>query len=215
MLSSPKKGLSAPFRQVVPGAGVGISFLSETFGRETVAATDSEALRFDEAQIDLGEGPGWDAFRGSRPILEIDLADHGFSLWPLWTDVALAEHLDAVFAFPLRVGHLGLGAVNLYSHEPRDLTEEQVRAASALADAAAVRLLRIAMDEIGTQELAAPTAGYSRREMHQASGMVSVQLGIPVDDALLVIRAQAYAHGRSVREIASDIVSRRVAFAPE
>ena len=214
VLSSPRESLGGPFLHVIPVSSVGISFLGEPFGRETVAATDDAALRFDEAQIDLGEGPGWDAMRSARPVLEIDLADHGLSLWPLWTGVALAAKLGAVFAFPLRVGTLALGAVNLYSRVRRDLTTEQVTAASTLAGAAAVRLLRIALEDIDSNELASPTAGYSRREMHQAAGMVSVQGDMSVGDALVALRAHAFVAGVSAAALSRRVVDRDVVFDP-
>lgn len=203
------------FLRVAPVARAAMSLLGDPFGIETVSASDADAARFDEAQIDLGEGPGWDAMRASRPVFESDLVGNGPSIWPLWTETVLAAGLRAVFAFPLRAGPLRLGAVQLYAEEERELTPEQIDGVSSLADLAATRLLRIAMSDIDRQQLAPPATGYSRREMHQATGMVSVQLGVTVEDALLVIRAQAYVQGRPVREVAADIVARRVKLEPE
>jgi hypothetical protein len=37
----------------------------------------------------------------------------------------------------------------------------------------------------------------SRREIHQATGMVLAQLNIAVDDAALLLRAHAFASGRT------------------
>jgi hypothetical protein len=54
--------------------------------------------------------------------------------------------------------------------------------------------------------------GYFRREVHQASGMVSAQLDITVDDALLVLRGHAFATSTSLREVATDVVARRLDF---
>lgn len=47
-------------------------------------------------------------------------------------------------------------------------------------------------------------------EVHQATGMVSVQLGVPLDEALVRLRAYAFADGRSLREVSRDVVARRV-----
>ncbi len=52
----------------------------------------------------------------------------------------------------------------------------------------------------------------SRHEMDQASGMVAAQLSIGVDDALLALRGRAFASGRSVGEVAADVVARRLIF---
>ena len=49
-----------------------------------------------------------------------------------------------------------------------------------------------------------------RAEVHQASGMVSIQLKIPVAEALVRIRAHAFAHDRPVGVVAADIVARRL-----
>lgn len=49
-----------------------------------------------------------------------------------------------------------------------------------------------------------------RAEIHQASGMVAVQLQVPVGDALLRIRAHAFAQGRTIAGVAADIVARQL-----
>jgi hypothetical protein len=42
--------------------------------------------------------------------------------------------------------------------------------------------------------------------------MVSVQLGIDVGEALVRLRAHAFGHGRLVRDVARDVVERRLRF---
>ena len=49
-----------------------------------------------------------------------------------------------------------------------------------------------------------------RAEIHQASGMVSIQLRIPVAEALVRVRAHAFANGLPVGIVAADIVARRL-----
>ena len=49
-----------------------------------------------------------------------------------------------------------------------------------------------------------------RAEVHQASGMVAVQLGVSVGDALARLRAHAFAEGRPLAAVAEDVVSRRL-----
>jgi hypothetical protein len=49
-----------------------------------------------------------------------------------------------------------------------------------------------------------------RAEIHQASGMVSIQLQIPVAEALVRMRAHAFAIGSPVGDVAADIVARRL-----
>ncbi len=47
-----------------------------------------------------------------------------------------------------------------------------------------------------------------RGQVHQASGMISEQLGIGIADALVRLRAHAYAEGRPVNVVAADVVAR-------
>ncbi|WP_176985813.1 MULTISPECIES: hypothetical protein [unclassified Streptomyces] len=44
--------------------------------------------------------------------------------------------------------------------------------------------------------------------------MVSVQLAVPLADALLRLRAHAYGSGRTLTDTAHDIVARRLRLAP-
>ena len=51
-----------------------------------------------------------------------------------------------------------------------------------------------------------------RAVVHQATGMITIQLGTSLADALLRLRAHAYASGRTVSDIAADVVDRRLRF---
>jgi hypothetical protein len=56
--------------------------------------------------------------------------------------------------------------------------------------------------------------GHLRARMAaQAAGMVSVQLGVSLTDALVAMRARAYAEGRTISQVAADVVARRLSFA--
>jgi hypothetical protein len=54
--------------------------------------------------------------------------------------------------------------------------------------------------------------GLHRAVVHQATGMVSVQLGVSVEEALLRLRAHAYGSERPLGEVAEDVVARRLRF---
>jgi AmiR/NasT family two-component response regulator len=49
-----------------------------------------------------------------------------------------------------------------------------------------------------------------RTQVHQASGMISEQLGVSIGDALVRLRAYAYAEGHPIDEVARDVVERRL-----
>jgi AmiR/NasT family two-component response regulator len=51
-----------------------------------------------------------------------------------------------------------------------------------------------------------------RAEVYQAQGMVAVQLGVPLADALSRLRARAYAENRPLGDVARDVVARTLSF---
>jgi AmiR/NasT family two-component response regulator len=54
-----------------------------------------------------------------------------------------------------------------------------------------------------------------RAEIHQATGIVSVQLGVTLTAALDHLQSYAHAHQRPLGEIAADVVAHRLRFNPE
>jgi AmiR/NasT family two-component response regulator len=54
-----------------------------------------------------------------------------------------------------------------------------------------------------------------RSEIYQASGMVSFQMGISADEALVRLRAYAFAENRPLSDVAADIVHRRLRLADD
>jgi hypothetical protein len=54
-----------------------------------------------------------------------------------------------------------------------------------------------------------------RAEVHQATGMIVAQLGIPAQDAFVRLRAYAFAHRRPLGDVARDVVARRLVFAED
>lgn len=207
----PDDDLWSPFLTPAAASGVVISTLGDPLGTQTVGATDSLAARIDEIQIDLGEGPGWDALRSRTPVMTRDLRDDGGAGWPTARAALRELGFRALHAFPLYVGEVAVGSVGLYWHEAGELSEGQVRGVAVLASIAARQVLRRALANLGVTD--GITEGpFSRREMHQASGMIAAQLSIGVDDALVVLRGHAFAADRTVLDVASDVLARRMVF---
>jgi hypothetical protein len=209
--------LCRPFLAALPITGASVSTLAAPFGTETVCASDAQAARLDELQIDLGEGPCWDALSTRRPVLASDMQSPSHQEWPLFSKSLVGEGVGALFAFPLMVGTLGIGAVDLYSRVPGDLTASQVTGAMSLAGVAARQVLRMALSTLAEETAGAEAeeGRYSRRIVHQATGIVLAQLDVSAEDAMLIIRAHAYASGRTVREISRDITERRLDLSAE
>ncbi len=194
--------------------GAGITLMMGP-GSGPVCASDAVSARVEELQYTLGEGPCIDAHRRGGPVLEPDLAAGGARRWPSFGVQAAGAGVGAVFAFPLRVGAVRLGAVTFYGAEAGPLGEERMADAITMAD--------VVTQEILVAQSAAPAGAISsdltaigayRAEIHQASGMLAVQLGVPVSDALVRLRAHAFVAGRPLRDVAADVVARRLRIEP-
>ncbi|NQX11775.1 GAF and ANTAR domain-containing protein [Microbacteriaceae bacterium VKM Ac-2855] len=203
--------LCAPYLRGFPVSGAAVSSVAGFFPGETIEASDPTAARLDEIQLDLGEGPCWDAVRVRRPILIPDPFRTAPARWPMFSAALDHDRIRSLFAFPLRLGTLDVGCVDLYSTEPVELEPRQVEKISSLAVTTAIGVLgRLLTDDDDSDALAQP---YSRRVVHQATGMVLASLRITPEDALLIIRGHAFAQNRTVLDVADDIVARRIDFA--
>lgn len=202
---------SESFVAFLPVTGAAVSTLGDVLGSETLSATDVHAARLDEVQFDLGQGPCWDALRSASPIAEPSLRTDGAVRWPAFATAVRDEPVSSIFAFPLIVGPLKLGAVDLYSRDPIALDASESQRASTLAGIIGRRVLREAL------AASPPIDDFdenprSRRTIHQATGVVLAQLGVSPDDALLMIQGHSFATGRSMMAVSGEIVEGRLAF---
>ncbi|KFF60813.1 antitermination regulator [Cryobacterium sp. MLB-32] len=202
----------AQFLAALPVAGVAVAVFGASLPETAVCSTDALATRLDELQFDLGEGPRWEAVQSRLPVLLPHVQDRPHPDWPMFGNALLKTDVQALFVFPLVVGALDVGVVELYSHSPDTLGPEERIIALALADRLAWSLLNriLAMnDQTHGDEQDSPL---SRREIHQATGMVLVQLGLTATEALMRLRAHAFSHDESVRDVARQVVRRTLVF---
>jgi hypothetical protein len=213
-----QSSLCSPFLSVLPVAGAAVSVLAGVSGQSTICSSNPTAARLDELQFDLGEGPCWDAMATRRPVLHSDFRHDDAGVWPIFTRAVHEDprgaDVHAIYAFPLFVGSLDIGAVDLYSTTSTPLQSHEVADASELASVAAWQVLRRILSDTATDDAAGPGT-YNRREVHQATGMVLAQLDITAEEAALLLRAHAFSSGRSVAEVANDVVERRLNFAAD
>lgn len=197
--------------------GAGISLVSDTGTRGVICATDEVAMRIEEMQVTLGEGPCIDAVNGGGPVLVPDLnSRHDLSpdRWPGFLAAVASAGVKAVFAFPLRIGVISLGAMDLYRDAAGPLREDELGAALLAAEAAGLALLSLQTTDDGG--LSADESWRSfQPQVHQATGMVMVQAGVTIEQAFLLLRARAFASSRSLSAVAADVVGRRLRFDSE
>ncbi|OII14590.1 GAF and ANTAR domain-containing protein [Curtobacterium sp. MCBA15_008] len=207
----PDRELSRPFADALPIGGVSVSAFGGLVASETISASDDVAFRIDEIQFDLTEGPCWTALRNEAPVLEEDVVGRPNQSWPAFNDAVREEPVRAVFAFPIVFGPFPLGAVDVYAPRPTSLAPEQVQHGASLATAVGRRVLRRALRAID-DEVPEDRSPFSRRVVHQATGVVLAQLDISPDDAYLLIQGHAFARRTSMRQVAEEVLDGTVRF---
>ena len=196
--------------------GAGVMLMSDDVPQGSVCTSNAVSALIEQVQYSLGEGPCIDAYNEDRPVLEPDLAQPARARWLAFTQPVLDSGVRAVFGFPLRVGAVRLGALNLYRDQPGPLSDDQHADALVLADIAAEIILMLQADAPAGLLAAELEAGADfHHVVHQASGMIAAQLDVTVADALVRLRAHAFANDRPLAEVAADVVARRLRFAPE
>ena len=194
----------------LPVNGAALSRIGDFLGTETLAASDATVASLDELQFDLGEGPCWDALATLTPVLHPDIRLMPPKIWPAFRRRLEDHGVAAIFAFPLAVGPLRIGAIDLYSVTPTGLDPAQTTETTALASIISRHVLRDALRSAGERE--PQPSLYSRRTIHQATGFVIAQCGISAEDAYLLLQGHAFAEGVSMDQIAQDVVAGRLAF---
>jgi GAF domain-containing protein len=197
--------------EIIGVSGTGVMLMSGDVPRGSLCTTDAVSATIEDLQFTLGEGPCVDAYHQDRVVLEPDLADPRTPRWSAFTPGALKAGARAVFGFPLRVGTVRLGALNLYMDRPGPLSDDQHADALVLADVVAHWVLDVQADAPpGTLAEELEAGADFHFSLNNAAGMVSVQLDVSVTEALIRLRAYAFATGRPLTEVADDVVARRL-----
>ncbi len=192
-------------------SGAGIMLMTGTTNQGSVCSSNPVSALIEELQFTLGEGPCVDAHRDDRPVVEADLANPDMPRWLGFTPPAVAAGARAVFGFPMRVGGVRLGALNLYRDRPGPMSDDQYADALVLAGVAAQAVVAMqANASPGALSTALEEGATFRFVVHQASGMVAVQLGVSVGEALARLRAYAFGNDVLLTEVAEAIVARKL-----
>ena len=210
----PQRSLCTASARVTEVSGAGVVLILRGRALGTVCSSDPATEAVEEVQFTLGEGPCVDAFHSRAPVLVPDLAGLGGSRWPGFREGALAEGIQAVFGFPITVGSVCIGALNLYNKRSGALTDEQLADALAVAQVAG-RTVMGWQSVAGEGSLAwqLEHVPAHRAVVHQATGMVSVQAGVTLEDAVILLRAYAFAEDRPISVVAEDVVDAQLRFA--
>ena len=197
----------------VDAAAISLVFDGASSG--TLGSSGAPARMYDELQFTLGEGPCLDSVAQRTPILVADLTDLN-TRWPVYAPAMLAHHIRGVFAMPVIVAGEHVGALDLFRAQPGRLEGEHFAGAIAAAELAGIPLLDLLDADLAAavndpcSNAWAELHTLSRAEVSQATGMLVAQLGVEPAEALVRLRAHAYATGRSATDVARDILDRRL-----
>jgi hypothetical protein len=211
--------LATACARVLPHDAAGISLMSGRIARVPLGASDEDAATAERLQFTHGDGPCFRAMGEGRPVTVTE--ESWRTSWP-----ALAESHFARTPFrsglsvPLRVGAERIGVLDLYgrgSEGPsgNDIIDGQVVAAlvtSMLLDAGPRTAGRPPEDRPEDAAVAwrSGPAALRRHQVWIAVGMTNLALQLSSSDALAVLRARAYADGRTLDDLADDLVAGRV-----
>ena len=194
-------------------SGAGIMLMSGDTPQGSICTTGGVSDLIERLQYELGEGPCVDAYKQDRPVLEPDLEHPATPRWLGFSGPACGAGVRAVFGFPLRVGAVRLGALNLYRDTPGRLGDDQHADALVMSEIAAETILLLQADAPPGMLSAALQEGSDFHfAVHQAAGMVAAQLGVSIGQALVRLRAHAFGNNRVLAEVAAEVVNRTLRF---
>lgn len=194
---------------VLSVTGAGVMLMSGDLVQGSLCSSNEVSALIEDLQFTLGEGPCVDAYQLDRPVVEPDLAEPREARWMTFTPQAVAAGVRAVFGFPLQLGAIRLGALNLYRDSAGPLEEDQHADALVMAGVVARSIIAMQADApLGELAPEIETGADLRAVVHQATGVVSAQLGVSVTEALIRLRAYAFATERSLTDVAEDVVQR-------
>ncbi len=197
----------------VDGAGLSVVSGGEFFSVGVCSAVIGEV---EELQFRLGEGPSLDAVSLSAPVLAADLNGPDTERWPVFAGAAVRLGVRAMFALPIAVAGFPVGVLSLCRHRPGRLTGSALTGVFLAAELAVLPLLDVmgtdmrgAVNDVGSpawDEL----GSMLRSEVYQASGVLIAQLGVPPAEAMMRLRAHAFATDTTVSDVAYQILEHRL-----
>jgi hypothetical protein len=199
-------------------SGVALYVIGDLELGEPVHATAPVSERVAELQVTLGEGPAVRALADVRPVAVPDLSNRQAQRdWPMFAAQVWSMGIRATFAYPLAMGAIAVGTLEIHRVVSGGLSAAERIDALLYADVA-MHLILDRVHDIPTRaehELFASEFGIRWAGVHQAAGMVSVQLGTDIVTAFLRLRAHAFSTGRRLSAVADDVVDRKLRFVPD
>ena len=208
------RGLTAALQRVCRAAvatlglrGAAVHVMAESDAAGVAACSDAEARSVAELQFTANEGPAWVAFRTRRPVL-VPLLDAAHDRWPGFSSLAMVHGVRAVFSFPLQQGAVSFGVLDLYADRAGPLDADGLVYGAGFARAATDLLLDgDTVDRAGELDAGLSASLADRAKIHQAQGMVMVDLRVTLAEALSRMRARAFASDTTLLDVADQVIA--------
>jgi hypothetical protein len=195
--------------------GAAIALISDDEDLMSLCTSNQAASALMDLEITVGEGPAVDASRGDV-IEDTDLLTASDSNWSSYRPEAVALGARAVFGYPVQVGAVRFGALSLFRNSPGPLDEGQAKDAYLMASVISRAILA---EQAGGSPggLVGELNGVSMLDfrVHQAAGMLAIQGSMTVRDALVFLRAHAFAIASQLSDLAERVVSGTTRLAPD
>jgi GAF domain-containing protein len=190
--------------------GAAICVMTDIDARRSVYTSDNVCAAIEDAQFLHAEGPCFQAFTTDTPVLIDNMhAPQHLARWPGYTPAAIAAGAVAVAALPIAVGGQPFGVLDLYSRTEGEISEADLHTAARFADAAGIALVHAGRLRAACTDVHEPD---DRDVVHQAVGMIMIQLDVTSNDALARLRAHTYATEGNLHDTATDVIHRRLSF---
>ena len=193
---------------LVGASAVGVLLADQRGQLRFMAASDEQAKVLEIFQVQISEGPCFDAFHTATPVLNTDLRD-AVGRWPAFSRHAIDAGFRSVHAFPIRVRREVIGALNVFGSEVGgNFDAADVQIVQALTDVAAIGLLQertVRRGEVLTEQL--QNALNSRIVIEQAKGAIAQANGISIDEAFTTLRGYARRNNRKLTEVAREVLT--------
>jgi GAF domain-containing protein len=161
----------------------------------------------DHTQLHPFACPCRDAYSTGQVVRVTDVR-HESDRWPDFSAAATRLSMAGVAAVPMRLADTIVGALNLYSPEPRDWSDEDIAVAGVLASMATsyiVNASKLAQQVQLSEHL--QEALTSRVVIEQAKGIISEQKSVTLTQAYQLMSGHARSKNASMRMVAEAIVA--------
>jgi hypothetical protein len=198
----------------VDGAAISVMADGAIYG--TFGSSSALSRQLEDLQFTFGEGPCLDAVRQARPVHADNLVDPAEERWPAYASSALDLGVRALYALPIGVPGSYVGVLDMYRNQPGPLRGHALIGALMAAELSLrplLDLIRADASATATEQDPgwwSPLTSLARVEVYQATGMLVRQLGIRPAEALVRLRAHAFARDLTASDVASAILDGRL-----